>query len=188
MGINKKDSNGIQGSIFEFLSTVFKKNSVQAVLVGGYALNVNNVQRMTFDIDFMITASDCSKIEQDFLKAGYSVFSRQDSFLQFRGEKPGLRDIDLLICDEHTLHQLITGGREVTIAKERFIVASVNHLIAMKLHAIAENQERELKDFPDIVELIAANNIDPAENNIKMMFQKYKLMNLYKKVIRREGM
>jgi hypothetical protein len=143
---------------------------------------------MTFDIDFMVTAADCTKIEPDLLKAGYSVFNRQNSFLQFKGESPGLRDIDLLICDQQALDKLILGGKKVTIAKEDFIVASAEHLIAMKLHSIAENKERELKDFPDVVELIAASNIDPTGKNIKMMFQRYKLLNLYNKIIRKNGM
>ena len=73
----KQVSPTIEGSIFKFLSSVFKKHDVQAVLVGGYALIAHKVQRMTFDIDFMVTKESSIKIEQDIINAGYSVLNRR---------------------------------------------------------------------------------------------------------------
>jgi hypothetical protein len=173
----------IEGSIFKFLSSLFARHEVKSVLVGGYALIVNKVQRMTFDVDFMITADDCSRIEPDIIKAGYSVFNRQKSFIQFKSEKQGLRDIDFLICDRQTLERLITHGKKAVIAGEPFIVPSLEHLIAMKLHSIAGNRKREIKDFPDVVQLMIANAIDPEKNDIKEMFKKYNVMDVYEKVV-----
>ena len=172
-----------EGSIFKFLSSLFARHKVQSVLVGGYALIINKVQRMTFDVDFIITAVDCSRIEPDIINAGYSVFSRQSSFVQFKSEKKGLRDIDFLISDGQTLERLITHGKKVVIAGEIFIVPSPEHLIAMKLHSIAGNRKRELKDFPDVVQLMIANAIDPAKADIKEMFRKYNVMDMYEKVV-----
>ena len=57
----------------------------------------------------------------------------------------------------------------------------------MKLHSISHNKHRELKDFPDIVQLIVMNTIDPNNKDIKKMFDKYKCMKLYKKVIKAVG-
>ena len=37
------------------------KHHVKVVLVGGYALIANKVQRMTFDIDFILTLEDLKK-------------------------------------------------------------------------------------------------------------------------------
>jgi Nucleotidyl transferase AbiEii toxin, Type IV TA system len=173
----------IEGSIFKFLSSVFKRHDIQAVLVGGYALIANKVQRMTFDIDFLISQEACNKIEADIINAGYSPLNRQDAFVQFKSEKIGLRDIDFLIGDEHTIDLLIDQGKRVFIAGEPFIVPSPEHLIAMKLHSIAGNKMRELKDFPDIVNLLAANSIDPLDEKIKSMFDKYALGDFYKRVI-----
>jgi hypothetical protein len=170
----------IEGSIFGFLSSLFDRHEIQVVLVGGYALNANKVQRMTFDIDFLITAGDCAKIEPDLVKEGYSVFNRQDAFVQFKNEKPGFRDLDFLIGDEHTKKQLIAQGKKVSIAGKTFIVPSPQHLIAMKLHSMAGNKKRELKDFPDIVQLIKANAINPGE--LVDMFKKYNLMNLFERI------
>jgi hypothetical protein len=177
----------IEGSIFKFLSGLFKKHGVRGILVGGYALVANNVQRMTFDIDFMVKAEDCKKIEPDLLNAGYSIFNRQDAFVQFKSTIPGLRDIDFLIGDARTLEKIIAQGKEIPIAGESFLIPSPLHLIEMKLHSISGNRRRELKDFPDIVQLLSANAIDPAGANIKELFDKYKLRDLYEKIINAPG-
>jgi hypothetical protein len=177
----------IQGSIFKFLSSLFTRHNVQSVLVGGYALIINKVQRMTFDVDFIMTAVDCSRIEPDIIAAGYSVFNRQESFIQFKSEKKGFRDIDFLLCDRQTLEKLIAHGKKVRIAGESFIVPSPEHCIAMKLHSIAGNRKRELKDFPDLVQLMTANAIDPAGAGIREMFRKYGVMDLYERIVAAVG-
>lgn len=173
----------IEGSIFKFLSSVFKKHGVQAVLVGGYALIAHKVQRMTFDIDFMISKEAATKIENDLINAGYSVQNRQEAFIQFKSGNPGLRDIDFLISDLHTIEMLVANGKKVEIAGEPFIVPSPEHLIAMKIHSIAGNKTRDLKDFPDIVQLMKANAIDPFNEDIKKMFEKNAMTDFYKRVI-----
>jgi hypothetical protein len=183
IGINAMTQQPIEGSIFKFLSSVFKKHDVQEVLVGGYALIAHKVQRSTFDIDFMITREAAIKIEPDLINAGYVVQNRQEAFIQFKSGNPGIRDIDFLIGDYHTVKMLIANGKKVMIAGESFIIPSPEHLIEMKLHSITGNKMRELKDFPDIVQLMKANAIDPLDEKIKKMFEKYKASGFYKKVI-----
>ncbi len=183
----QNSSEEITGSIFKFLSLLFSRHKVQSVLVGGYALIANKVQRMTFDIDFLVTASDFSRIEPDIIKAGYSVFNRQESFVQFKSGKHGLRDLDFLISDQQTVGKLIDSGKKIYIAGEPFVVPSIKHLIAMKLHSISGNKKRELKDFPDVVQLMTANGIDPEKKDIKKMFRKYNVMDLYERIIKVAG-
>jgi len=174
----------IEGSIFTFLATLFKKHEIQSVLVGGYALIVNNVQRMTFDIDFMVTAKDCRKIEPDLIEAGYSILSRQEAFVQFKGEKIGLRDLDFLITDKETLEKIITQGKKTIIAGEEFYVPSPIHLIMMKVHFISGNRKREIKDLPDIVQLLEANAIDPLSKEIREIFDRFQEHDLYKRIVK----
>ena len=170
-------------SIFKMISSLFEKHQVRVVLVGGYALIANKVQRMTFDIDFMMTETDYSKIEKEILEMGYSVLNRQDAFVQLKSEKKGLRDLDFLMSDSNTIESLISQGSEITIAGETFFVPSPIHLIEMKLHSIANNKNRELKDIPDIVQLMRMNTIDPNETRVRTLFQKYHLMEWYDRVV-----
>jgi hypothetical protein len=177
----------IEGSIFEFLSSIFEEQDIHCVLVGGYALIANKVQRLTFDIDFLMTADECARIEPLLVKKGYSVFNRQDAFVQFKNEKPGFRDLDFLIVDAQTKDQMISQGRKIAIAGRTFMVPSPLHCIAMKLHSIAGNRKRELKDFPDIIQLMKANAIDPRSIEVADMFKKYGLMNLYERILQDIG-
>ena len=112
----------IEGSIFEFLSSIFEEQDVHCVLVGGYALIANRVQRLTFDIDFLMTADDCAQIEPILVKKGYAVLNRQDAFVQFKNKKPGFRDLDFLIVDAQTKEQMISQGRKIAIAGKTFTV------------------------------------------------------------------
>lgn len=184
---DQQSSLEISGSLFKFLASLFKKHGVHGVLVGGYALVANKVQRMTFDIDFMITENDCKTIELDLIEAGYSLFNRQEAFVQFKTDKLGLRDLDFLIGDRHTVEMLIAEGKTISIVGETFAVPSPKHLIAMKLHSIAGNQKRELKDFPDVVQLMLANGINPLDGAIRKMFEKNNQMDLYQRVVAATG-
>lgn len=172
------------GSIFQTLNAIFKKHSVQPILVGGYAIIAYKIQRMTFDIDFLLTAGDFAKIESDIYTLGYSVFNRQNAFVQLKSEALGLRDLDFLLSDSKTANSLIQNGRTVIIAGESFIVPSPMHLVAMKLHSVVGNKDRELKDFPDIVQLLMVNEIDPTSENVKQLFAKYNAMEIYERVIK----
>jgi hypothetical protein len=174
----------LTGSIFKVLASIFNKHSVRPILVGGYAVISYKIQRTTFDIDFFVTLEDFSKIESDIFSLGYSVFNKTEAFVQLRGEKQGLRDLDFLLGDPATVEGLIRNGRNVTIAGELFIVPSPLHLIAMKLHSLAGNSYRELKDFPDIVQILAVNTIDPQKDDVKKVFEKYHALEIYERVIK----
>lgn len=176
--------NQISGSIFKVLASIFKKHSIRAILVGGYAVISYKIQRTTFDIDFFLTSDDFKKIEADLFALGYSVFNETDAFVQLRGNKQGLRDLDFLLGDGQTVQGLLSKGRTITIAGKSFTVPSPHHLIAMKLHSLAGNSYRELKDFPDIVQIIIVNKIDPGSDETKGLFNKYHAMEIYERVIK----
>lgn len=177
-------NNQISGSIFKVLASIFKKRSIQVVLVGGYAVISYKIQRSTFDIDFLVSNDDYKKIESDMFDLGYSIFNKTDAFVQLRGNGQGLRDLDFLLGDVSTVQGLLSNGRNVTIAGESFTVPSPHHLIAMKLHSLTGNSFRELKDFPDIVQIMMVNNIDPDSDETKELFDKYHAMEIYERVIK----
>jgi hypothetical protein len=166
-----------------FLADLFQRHEVHAVLVGGYAAIAYHAQRTTFDIDFMMTAEECSRLEPDLVSAGYTVFNRTDAFVQYRSETPGMRDVDVLIADTTTMDRLRSEGSTVRIAGREFTVPSILHLIAMKLHAIAGNPKRELKDFPDIVHLVRESHLDPSSDEVVTLFREYGAGELHTRLV-----
>ena len=171
------------GSLFGYLAELFEKKGVRGLLVGGYAINAYHIQRMTFDIDFMVTSEDFNKIKHDLFVSGYSVFQQTEAFVQLRSDEPGLRDIDFLLGDGATVDALAKQGKTIQIAGKNFMVPSALHLIAMKLHSLGSNERREFKDLPDIIQLFATNGIDPQSEENMHLFRKYNAGNYYEKVV-----
>ena len=61
---------------------------------------------------------------------------------------------------------------------------SLQHLIAMKLHAIRQNPtQREPKDLQDIFELIAENGVNVQEKSFRELCLKYGTQELYQKIV-----
>jgi hypothetical protein len=174
-------NNEIKGSLFTYLADLFAKVGARCILVGGYALNVNFVQRATFDIDFMTTIEEYKKFESDLLLYGYSIYNRQDGFIQLKSSVFGLKDIDFLITNEPTINKLVAEGKQRSIGNRVFTVASPMHLLAMKLHSITGNPKRTLKDTPDIIALCELDEVKEKKDEAKEIFEKYNQMILFKK-------
>lgn len=172
-----------RGSIFTWLGRLFKERSITPILVGGYAVLAYKIERSTFDIDFMLTIEQWIKIEKDMLAAGYSFISKTDSFIQLKNTQQELRDIDFILCDNDTFSKIVKDAKTTTIAGLNFLLASPLHLIAMKLHAISQNPNREFKDFNDIIQLIAINRIDIKNKEVETLFAKYSANKLYQRLL-----
>ena len=54
-------------TVFHLISTIFVKQNISCILIGGFAVNYYKVTRQTADVDFLITRNDYEKI-LDLLK------------------------------------------------------------------------------------------------------------------------
>ena len=173
-------------TVFHLISHVSNKSGVSCVLIGGFAVNYYKVSRQTADVDFLISDEDFDKISGELEKAGFELTCIEKVFARFKGNKHYLMDVDFMFIDKATLDKIIKDGREISIAKQKFIVPSLNVLIALKLHAIKYNQKvREYKDLPDIINLIRVNNVNYKSKEFHELCLKYGTQELYEKI--REG-
>ena len=79
--------------------------------------------------------------------------------------------------------KIIEAGKAINIAGENFIVPSLNHLVALKLHAIKYNPKiREYRDLADIMELIRINKVEVKDREFKNLCLKYGTEELYNKI------
>ncbi|MBU4306199.1 MAG: hypothetical protein KJ893_11400 [Candidatus Omnitrophica bacterium] len=171
-------------TIFHLISELSNKSGVSCVLIGGFAVNYYKVTRQTLDVDFLITKDDFNKISVELEKAGFKLEDVRDVFARFTGNEYYLMDIDFMFVDSGTLEKIIKSGREIFIARQKFIVPSLNNLIALKLHALKYNQKmREYKNLPDIINLIRANDVDYRSEEFRELCLKYGTEELYKKII-----
>ncbi|MBU4205213.1 nucleotidyltransferase family protein [Patescibacteria group bacterium] len=173
-------------TLFHLVSAVFKEKDISAVLIGGFAVNFYKLARQTADIDFLITRDDFDKIFSLLEQEGYTKNDGHDVFVKLENTKGYLMDIDFMFVDKETLDKVIKDSKEIIIAKQKFKVPSLNHLIALKLHSVRHNPKlREYKDFPDIMELIRINKIDVKRREFKELCLKYGTEELYKRIIER---
>jgi len=171
-------------TIFHFISAVSDKEGAACVLVGGFAVNYYKVTRQTIDVDFLITKEDFNKIADRLKKAGFELEYAQELFTRFKGPAQYLMDIDFMFVDKETLDKIIRDGREILVAQQKFIVPSLNTLIALKLHAIKYNQKlREYKDLPDIINLVRVNGVDCKSKEFHELCLKYGTEELYNKIL-----
>lgn len=172
-------------TIFHLISDITEKNGVSCVLIGGFAVNHYKVTRQTLDVDFLITKEDFERILPLLQNAGYKTDYSQEAFIRLKSNQLLLMDIDFMFVEENTLSKIIKDGEKINIANKKFIVPSLNNLIALKLHSIKYNPKiREMKDFPDIINLIRINKMDFKGNNFRKLCIKYGTEEIYSKIVR----
>ena len=167
-------------SVFHLISDLTQEEGVPCILIGGFAVNYHKVTRQTADVDFLITEKNFSKILKFLEEAGYKKGLAQDNFVQLQSSRLSLMDVDFMFVDEATLGKILEEGKQLKIAGQKFIVPSLNHLIALKLHSIKFNPKiRFAKDFPDIVSLIRINGVDIKDKTFKELCLKYGTEEIY---------
>jgi hypothetical protein len=170
-------------TIFHLVSTVFNKANISSVLIGGFAINYYKVTRQTADVDFLITKYDFDKILAILKQLGYRQEYKQEVFSRLKGSVSYLMDLDFMFVDKETLDKIIKDGKRINIAGRKFIVPSLNHLIALKLHAIKHNPKvRENKDLLDIIDLVKFNKVNVDSDDFKELCLKYGNEELYNKI------
>ena len=173
-------------TVFHLISSISSDKGIIIVLIGGFAVNSYKVTRQTVDIDFLITKSDFEKIHGLLGEQGYREDYVNEVFVKFRTDSDYLMDLDFIFIDKKTLDKIIKEGKEISIAKQNFIVPSLDHLIALKLHSIKNNPNlRITKDLPDIIELIRANKINVENNGFKELCKKYGTQELYNEILKK---
>jgi len=166
------------------LKELFSAHKIPFILVGGLALHFHYYDRLTTDIDFMIAESDFEQIKPHLESLGYKLFAKEDAFARFDGSTKNLMNLDLLFVDQETFDAIRNEGKEIELRKTKLTVPSLYHLIALKLHAIKSNPKfREMKDYPDIVELIHHNNIDINDPAFQKVLLKYGSKETYDKIV-----
>ena len=172
-------------TVFHLISAVIKEQKIQCVLIGGFAVNYYKVTRQTVDIDFLITKDDFKKALVLLRQEGYQESYIQEVFSRLSTKGDYLLDMDFMFVDRETLDKIIKDAKQIVIAGQKFAIPSLEHLIALKLHAIKYNPKvRESKDLSDIINMIKANNLDAKSQNFKKLCLKYGTQELYDKILR----
>lgn len=142
-----------------FVSMARSSPELPFLLIGGHAVAVHGHVRMTFDVDFLARKTDRVEWLRRAMDAGLTCVAQSDNFLQF---SPADRtdDFDLMLVADHTFDRMQKAKVETDVGPVRVPVPSLQHLIALKLHALRHSPElRMSKDASDIEMLLRRHNI-----------------------------
>lgn len=148
-------------------------SGIPFLVIGGHGLSLHHVQRDTVDFDCMI-ATDGAVAMLNWLKSrGFDQIARNPTFTRFRHGSLVYPVVDVMEVDAGTWEKLSGNSKVGSLFGYTVRVPSVPHYIALKLHAMRQNPEREHKDSDDIFALIEANAgaVDAAE--MQLLCERY---------------
>jgi hypothetical protein len=136
-------------------------------------------------LDLLICAGHREQWLDLFSQLGYSIYKDGGNFIQLSSPKNTAWPVDLMLVQEKTFALMFAASREADLYGTQSRIPLLEHLIALKLHALKNGRfDRFLKDYLDVENLIRINRLDIKSENIRQLFAKYGTMELYDKVSR----
>ena len=146
------------------------------MVIGGHAVNAYGYVRTTLDADFLVCADDFPAWRKGFETLGYRWQGQTEAFARLDPpdtEIPML-PVDIMLVSRDTFLKLTEGQQELEFGSTRLRVPQPLHLIALKLHAMKNDERRRLgKDLPDILQLIRLCAIDPTGVEFRAIVERY---------------
>ncbi|MBF0199222.1 MAG: nucleotidyltransferase family protein [Planctomycetes bacterium] len=170
---------------FSFLTNIFNpEDRANCLLIGGFAVNYYGYTRQTVDVDFLIECSREAKFSERLSEQGYIAIHRDEVFVKYRCWQEGRMDIDFMLVDKTTLDGMLREAVSVNYGEVSFLLPSLMHLIALKLHSIHYNEKiRFYKDMGDIVQLLLRNEVRVDSEDFRDYCLKYGSEKLYNEIL-----
>ncbi len=169
--------------ILKVLSQKGGERGIFFVLVGGIALSAHGVSRQTGDVDLLIRVKTAKEWQEILEGLGYRIFHDHPAFKQFSPPRIDAWPVDLMMVNDETFDNLWREGEEHDLGKARVLVPNVEHLLALKIHALKQDLPfRKLKDLDDIVGLMECGSIDAEDPNFHGLCMKYGTQEIYEQI------
>jgi len=149
------------------------------LLIGGYAVAAHGHTRPTYDVDFMVLRDQRDQWNQRFQDAGLELYAENRIFAQYGcGEDEW--GLDLMFVDQKTFDEMWAASEEAEFDGATTRVPSLDHVLALKLHALKQAlPHRTAKDAGDVEIMLRRNNIDLQTERYKELFLKYGTEEIY---------
>lgn len=164
--------------IGEFLAS----RGISYAVIGGFGLHAHGLSRPTYDLD-LVTAGESQAVVLGFMESlGYETLHVSSGYSNHGHRDGAFGRVDFVYVRGETERALFES------AQEREILEGINapvlkpeHLIAMKLHALANDPARLHGELADIRDLIALDGVDRAE--VRARFEKHGMLATYDELI-----
>ena len=171
--------------LFQTIHLEARKRELQFLVIGGLAVNFHGYSRDTADLDLLIHWDAREHWLSLFLELSYTVFQDMGAFIQLAPPTQGEWPVDLMMVREPTFRPIFDHGKEVEMYGAQLLIPALEHLLALKLHALKHSHAgRFLKDFLDVENLVRVNKVDLRSDAVRHLFLKYGTIELYEKISR----
>jgi predicted nucleotidyltransferase len=175
-------------NILQSIEGAARERGLSFVVIGGLAVIEHGHLRLTADFDFLVPREARDRWHALLLDLGYNAVQQRDAFGQYAAPEGAGWPVDLMFVNEVTFQGIQAAAKPIGIQGARVRLVSLEHLLALKLHALKHSHlGRFLKDFDDVTYLAKANKIDLRSPAIRDLFLKYGNSDLYEKICRACG-
>ncbi len=159
------------------LAAEAEAEGLEAILVGGNAVNLHAYSRTTFDLDLLVREGDVERWIAYFKTRGYAISRQTENFIRLRleADPAAALPVDLMLASEETFGKIQAESRRANIGNGlSFAIPSPLHLIAMKLHALRNPMRAEMGiDLQDVRHLMRTAEIDVSSPEFNAILERY---------------
>ncbi len=173
-------------NVFEILDFESRSRNLSFLVIGGHAVGAHGYSRFTADLDLLVRKHDRAEWMRALEENGFSLFHDGENFLQFSPPQNCLWPIDLMLVNDTTFDEMEQQSKKIQISDTSLRIPSLDHLFALKLHALQFASERRgHKDFLDLMSLLEANAVDVRGDKFRSLCEKYGSIKIYEQFLRK---
>jgi len=160
------------------LDAAFKERGLGWAVVGGVALALHGLSRLTMDLDVVVDGERQAQVLECLDQLGYRRLHVSRGYSNHLHPEPSWGRVDVLYVRGDTREKVLeeakpqSGPREITVP-----VVDPEHLIAMKVFACRSSPGRRAQDLADIRGLAKVTAIP--EERIRKIFARYDALDLW---------
>ncbi|MGY8653648.1 MAG: hypothetical protein ACKVJX_08495 [Verrucomicrobiia bacterium] len=167
----------------DFIQLGEQEPRLRFLLIGGWAVAAHGHTRPTHDVDFMVSRADRETWTQRVEDAGLTRFAAQDQFAQYT--QPDGDGFDLMFVSPETFEKMWPASVDADFNGVSARVPCLDHLIALKLHALKQAlPHRTSKDMEDVELMIQRNEVNLRSERYEELFLKHGTREIYDTFLR----
>jgi predicted nucleotidyltransferase len=171
--------------IFDQLSRAAAERGLKFLVIGGHAVMRHGFMRATEDVDILVSREERPRWEALARGLGYEIFHDGETFLQLTPAGGKGWELDLMLAPAPTVERMLADARPAQIEGATVLVPSLEHLFALKFHALQHASGlRMVKDLEDVIQLVRVNRVDVGAASFRQLVEKYGTADLYERVVR----
>ena len=150
----------------------FERKGIPLLLAGGWAVCHHGYTRYTNDIDWICSRADETRALNLMKLLGFDIVLEAMATRFHHTKHFDILPVDLLWVSAETFAKMAATNQRTGIRADMPVI-DFESLIAMKLHALKDDEERHGKDMLDIRNLLGENKHALSEGKLREMCERF---------------